>query len=235
MALQFITLKPFFLSPVKKTPLHIQIGNSNASPIRTQLNSSAAESVPVSWEEQIPPNALRRKRDPSWRGGFSLGVDLGLSRTGLALSKGFSVRPLTVLELRGQKLELRLLDIAEQQEVDEFIIGLPKSSEGKETEQSNKVRSVAGRFAIRAAERGWRVYLQDEHGTSVEALDHMIAEGLSKSARQGRIDAYAAVKVLERYFSFSGQGTELVLPKPVELQNKLRSGPPKDVDFFPDE
>ena len=39
------------------------------------------------------------------------------------------------------------------QEVDEFIIGLPKSSDGEETPQSNKVRSVAGRLAVRAAER----------------------------------------------------------------------------------
>ncbi|KAI3449091.1 hypothetical protein Pfo_005756 [Paulownia fortunei] len=234
MAIQFITLKPL-LSPIKQNPLHIQNGNSFSLPRRTQLSIRAAASVSVQWEEQIPPNALRRKRDPSWRGGFSLGVDLGLSRTGLALSKGFSIRPLTVLELRGQKLELRLLDIAEKQEVDEFIIGLPKSGEGRETEQSNKVRSVAGRLAVRAAERGWRVYLQDEHGTSTEALDHMITEGLSKSARQGRIDAYAAMKVLERYFSHSGEGIELVVPKQVELQNKLRKGPPKDVDFFPEE
>jgi putative Holliday junction resolvase len=47
--------------------------------------------------QEIPPNALRRKNDPLWRGGFSLGVDLGLSRSGVALSKGFTVRPLTVL------------------------------------------------------------------------------------------------------------------------------------------
>lgn len=46
---------------------------------------------------ELPPNALRRKLDPHWRGGFSLGVDLGTSRTGLALSKGFSIRPLTVI------------------------------------------------------------------------------------------------------------------------------------------
>ncbi|XP_057997035.1 uncharacterized protein LOC110645028 isoform X3 [Hevea brasiliensis] len=124
--------------------------------------------------EEVPPNALRRKSDPQWRGGFSLGVDLGLSRTGLAISKGFSVRPLMVLELRGQKLELRLLEIAENEEVDEFIIGIPKSWDGKETPQSNKVRSVAGRLAVRAAERGWRVYLQDEHGTSTEATYRMI-------------------------------------------------------------
>ncbi|CAI9095721.1 OLC1v1031717C1 [Oldenlandia corymbosa var. corymbosa] len=40
----------------------------------------------------------------------TVGVDLG---TGLAISKCFVIRPLTVLELRGQKLELRLLDIAQ--------------------------------------------------------------------------------------------------------------------------
>ncbi|KAL0373348.1 UNVERIFIED_CONTAM: hypothetical protein Sradi_3250500 [Sesamum radiatum] len=279
MAIQFATLNP--LSPsIKQNPLPIQRGISVSLPRRTQLLSRAAASVSAPWEEQIPPNALRRKRDPSWRGGFSLGVDLGLSRTGVALSKGFSVRPLTVLELRGQKLELRLLDIAEKQEVDEFIIGLPKSGEGKETEQSNKVRSVAGglqfelqrenssfprgclqemlvcgsyEFPIQSQEssytrmkliskcstppiiKGWRVYLQDEHGTSAEALDHMIAKGLSRSARGERIDAYAAVKVLERYFSHSGKGIELVVPKQVELQKKLRQGPPKDVDFFPDD
>ncbi|KAK6120569.1 hypothetical protein DH2020_045700 [Rehmannia glutinosa] len=234
MAIQSITLKPL-LSPIQQIPLHIQNPNSFSLPRRTQLSIKASSSASAPWEEQIPPNALRRKRDSSWRGGFSLGVDLGLSRTGLALSKGFSIRPLTVLELRGQKLELRLLDIAEKEEVDEFIIGLPKSSDGNETEQSNKVRSVAGRFAVRAAERGWRVYLQDEHGTSAEALDHMIAKGIGKSARHERIDAYAAMKVLERYFSYSGKGIELVVPKQVELQNKLRKGPPKDVDFFPEE
>ncbi|XP_047943605.1 putative pre-16S rRNA nuclease isoform X2 [Salvia hispanica] len=223
MAIQFIALKPLnpLLPPQCKNSISLRRGS--------QLSVSAAESV--AWEEQIPPNAVRRKRDPSWRGGFSLGVDLGLSRTGVAISKGFTVRPLTVLELRGQKLELRLLDLAEKQEVDEFIIGLPKSSDGKETEQSNKVRSVAGRFAVRAAERGWRVYLQDEHGTSSEAMEHMIAQGVSKSARDGKLDAYAAM-VLERYFSEEGKGIEAVVPKQLELQNKLREGPPKDLDFY---
>ncbi|GMI99080.1 hypothetical protein like AT1G12244 [Hibiscus trionum] len=185
--------------------------------------------------QDFPPNALRRKTDPQWRGGFSLGVDLGLSRTGLALSKGFSVRPLTVLKLRGQKLELQLLDMAEREEADEFIIGLPKSWDGKETPQSNKVRSIAGRLAVRAAHRGWRVYLQDEHGTSSEAGYRMINLGLNQSARQKSSDAYAAVILLERYFAVSGEGSEIVLPKQMDLQEKLRRGAPLDVDFSPEE
>ncbi|KAH1073432.1 hypothetical protein J1N35_025760 [Gossypium stocksii] len=210
---------PFFL-PYFSTPIR------NYNPKPNALSSSLQE---------FPPNALRRKTNPQCTVGFSLGVDLGSSRTGLALSKGFSVRPLTVLNLRGQKLELQLLDMAEREEVDEFIIGIPKSWDGKETPQSNKVRSIAGRLAVRAAERGWRVYLQDEHGTSSEAAYRMINLGLNKSARQKTSDAYAAVILLERYFAMSGEDIEIVLPKQINLQEKLRKGTPLDINFSPEE
>ncbi|XP_050231870.1 uncharacterized protein LOC126680732 [Mercurialis annua] len=225
---------PFNKSPQSFFPLNptSKLNSVQQSPPQIYNHSSKLRAV-LSIQE-IPPNAARRKNDSQWRGGFSLGVDLGLSRTGLAISKGFSFKPLTVLELRGDKLELRILEVAEDEEVDEFIIGLPKSRDGKETPQSNKVRSVAGRFAVRAAERGWRVYLQDEHGTSTDATYRMINMGLSKGTRQKSIDAYAAVMVLERYFGASGEGTELVVPKQLDLQDKLRKGPSKDIDFYPE-
>ncbi|XP_059461957.1 uncharacterized protein LOC132190947 [Corylus avellana] len=215
------------LPKVKNAPASLPLSSA-----QTRKYGARTRAISVN---ELPPNALRRKREPKWRGGFSLGVDLGMYRTGLALSKGFSIRPLTVLELRGEKLEIQLLEIAQQEEADEFIVGLPKSCDGKETPQSNKVRSVAGRLAVRAAERGWRVYLQDEHGTTAEAADRMIDMGLNRSTRQRKIDAYAAMMVLERYFSMAGHGTELVLPKNLDLQEKLKRGPPKDVDFFAEE
>ncbi|CAH1424072.1 unnamed protein product [Lactuca virosa] len=221
----------FTLSPTIPSNKHLNSLRVRSSKIRADI-SLDVEEHPF----PFPPNAMRRKLDSRWLGGFSLGIDLGLSRTGLAISKGFSVRPLKVLELRGQKLEKGLLEIAQEQEVDEFIIGLPVSSDGKETPQSNKVRSVAGRIAIWAAERGWRVYLQDEHGTSTDAMNRMINLGLNKADRKQSLDAYAAMMVLERYFSELGERVELVLPKQLELQEKLRKGPPSesddDVDFF---
>lgn len=229
LSFQKQVLSPKFCALKEEAYVHNSLHSSS---VRIYSNGRRIRALSL---DEIPPNVLRRKCDPLWRGGFSLGVDLGLSRTGLAVSKGFSVRPLAVLELRGQKLEVRLMEIAEREEADEFIIGLPKSCDGKETSQSNKVRSVAGRLAVRAAERGLRVYLHDEHGTSEEALDLMIDMGLSKSTRQGRIDSYAALVVLERYFSSLGQGIELVLPKQVELQEKLLNVSPKDRDFFPDD
>lgn len=212
---------------VKNAPASLPLSST-----QTRVHGFRTRAISVN---ELPPNALRRRTDPKWRGGFSLGVDLGSSRTGLALSKGYNIRPLTVLELRGEKLEVRLLEIAGQEEADEFIIGLPKSSHGEETPQSNKVRSVAGRFAVRAAERGWRVYLQDEHGTTVEAADRMINMGTSKTTRRRKIDAFAAVMLLERYFSTAGHGTELVLPKNLDLHDKLVRGPSRDIDFFPAE
>ncbi|XP_062230319.1 uncharacterized protein LOC133928043 [Phragmites australis] len=103
-------------------------------------------------------------------------------------------------------------------EADELIVGLPVSADGRETPQSNKVRSVAGRLAVQAAERGLRVYLQDEHGTSIDALDYMISRGVKKSARDVKSDAYAVVMILERYFSSSGQQTKIVLPRQPEKE-----------------
>ncbi|PUZ40189.1 hypothetical protein GQ55_9G405200 [Panicum hallii var. hallii] len=156
------------------------------------------------------PNARRRGRDPLWYGGgFSLGVDLGDARTGLAVGRGITLpRPLTVLKLRGQKLELTLLDVARQQEADELIIGLPVSADGRETPQSNKVRSVVGRLAVQAAERG-----------------------VKKSARDVKSDAYAAVMILKRYFTSSGQGAKIVLPRQPELQEKLIAQSRQDAEI----
>ncbi|KAF8697890.1 hypothetical protein HU200_035384 [Digitaria exilis] len=206
-------------SPTQRAPFPRRraAGAIRASP--SSGRSEGAGELPA----PLLPNARRRGRDPLWNGGgFSLGVDLGDARTGLAVGRGITLpRPLTVLKLRGQKLELTLLDMARQQEADELIIGLPVSADGRETPQSNKVRSLVGRLAVQAAERGLRVYLQDEHGTSVDALDYMISRGVKKFARDVKSDAYAAVMILERYFTSSGHGAKIVLPRQPELQDKL--------------
>ncbi|RHN74633.1 putative pre-16S rRNA nuclease, ribonuclease H-like domain-containing protein [Medicago truncatula] len=222
------------VQPVPPLKLFHSFQPSNHAKIQSLSKLNSTQNLKTLTLEELPPNALRRKKDAEWRGGFSLGVDLGMARTGIALSKGFTFRPLTVLKLRGQKLEVRIMNIAEEEEADEFIIGLPKSCDSEETIQSNIVRSVAGRLAIRAAERGWRVYLHDEYGTTNAAIDRMINMGVNRS-QQKKQDAYAAVMLLERYFSTSGQKTELVVPKNLELQGKLRSGPPRDDDYLSDD
>lgn len=87
-----------------RNPLLFPLHNTKNAPCALQLFRFEAQirkynrgRLRAALIDEIPPNALRRKRDPDWRGGFSVGVDLGMSRTGVALSKGFTVRPLTVI------------------------------------------------------------------------------------------------------------------------------------------
>ncbi|KAI3423392.1 uncharacterized protein J3R85_011131 [Psidium guajava] len=82
--------------------------------------SIRATSISKARNFHFPPNTVRRKMDPSWRGRFSLGANLGSSHTGVALGRAFCFRPLMVVELRGQRVELRVLDIAKKEEGDEF-------------------------------------------------------------------------------------------------------------------
>ncbi|PWA90871.1 pre-16S rRNA nuclease, Ribonuclease H-like domain protein [Artemisia annua] len=104
--------------------------------------------------------------------------------------------------------------LTKKEEVDEFIIGMPVSSDGKETPQSNKVRSFASRIAVQAAERGGKI---DE------------PVGLDNALKYVRVKTSGAGKE----FSESGERTEMVLPKQLDLQEKLRKGPPpEDLDFF---
>ena len=88
-------LQPHFLSPNPTT--HKPVNTPASLPLSSTKTRNYTPTLGAISLQQLPPNALRRKRDPNWRGGFSLGVDLGMSRTGLALSKGFSIRPLTVM------------------------------------------------------------------------------------------------------------------------------------------
>ncbi|CAM6088269.1 unnamed protein product [Calypogeia fissa] len=163
----------------------------------------------------------------------SLGVDLGDSRTGVAISlKGYAPRPLSVLQLKADKLIESLLEIAFKERADEFIVGLPISFDGKETSQSNKTRSVAGKLAAQAAQRGWRVYLLNEYGSSQDGLDYMLDMGVKKKSRKEKHDAYAALVLLHSYFNSKGAHVKLIVPKGLSLQERLCCGDDSSFDDF---
>ncbi|KAJ7549502.1 hypothetical protein O6H91_07G056500 [Diphasiastrum complanatum] len=219
-------LKPSQLRSISK--LELLAEDTDAGELRgpetlDSRNVSAPEIDFLSKLSGILSNARRHKDRVAVEGiRSSVGVDLGDCRTGVAASlRGFAPRPVSVVQLRGDKLLSHLFRIAEKEGADEFVIGLPMSVESKETVQSNKVRSFAGRLARHAAERGWRVYLLDEYGTTQEALDYMLASGTSKRSRKDMIDAYAAMVLLHNYFENGGSQAQLVFPKDAKLQESL--------------
>ncbi|PWA49206.1 pre-16S rRNA nuclease, Ribonuclease H-like domain protein [Artemisia annua] len=76
---------------------------------------------------------------------------------------------------------------------------------------------------IEASTKGWRVYLQDEHGSSTDAMNQV-----AKS-----VGLWVNKDGAANDLSDSGERFEMVLPKQLNLQEKLRKVPPHDdLDFF---
>jgi hypothetical protein len=82
--------------------------------------------------------------------------------------------------------------------------------------------------------------LQDEYGSSQDALNYMIETGSNRCSRKEQLDAYAAMAILCNYFEAGGASAQLILPKQLALQYLLlcqkppqRSiADPDDDDFY---
>jgi putative Holliday junction resolvase len=120
-----------------------------------------------------------------------LGVDLGRRRTGLALSDpyGFTCSPLEVVNERDEeRLLLRIMDVAREQEVGEIVVGLPRPLAGGTNRQ---VESVLAFVALLEERAGIHVLTWDERFTS-----KLAEKGRSRTVSQ---DAVAACYMLQGY------------------------------------
>ena len=136
-----------------------------------------------------------------------LGVDVGERRIGLAVAdmETSSVRPLATIR-RGdpQRDGLTLARLAQEQRIDEVVVGLPLNHDGSEGDQARLTREWAT-AVIPYVERPivWR----DERFTS-EAAEQKIGgrsrgasggppSAAARKARRARIDREAAANILQ--------------------------------------
>jgi putative Holliday junction resolvase len=136
-----------------------------------------------------------------------LGIDFGERRIGLALSDptGTIASPLPTLARRaGKRPPIKALaEIAAEHNVEAIVMGLPLSLAGDETEWCGEIRRVGALLADRT---GITVHYIDERMTSVQAERAVRSLGLPKKERERkeRIDAAAAMLILQRYLDASG-------------------------------
>lgn len=134
--------------------------------------------------------------------GRILGVDYGERRVGLALSDPTATiaSPLPTLKRRKGKRPpvAQIARLADEQEAEEVVVGLPLTLEGDDSDWTREVREFAGALADRT---GLPVTLRDERMTSVQAEHAVRSLGLSKEKREEkeRVDAAAAVLILQAY------------------------------------
>jgi len=127
-----------------------------------------------------------------------LGIDLGTSRTGVALSDVLEITctPLPVIRERNEdKVLLTIIALAEEHGAHEIVVGLPLPLRGGSNEQSEKVVAFTERLAAATAKP---VNTWDERFTS------KLAEGQKRSGEQ---DSVAACYMLQSYLDWrSGAG-----------------------------
>lgn len=126
-----------------------------------------------------------------------LALDIGSSKTGLAISHGIIAEPL--LSLDSRKLEVlaeKLLIICREQKVDLIVVGLPLGRDQNETAQSIKARKVADEIARRLK---IKMAFVDESFSTSQAL----RDGRTTDKKFDE-DAQSARIILEQYLAENG-------------------------------
>ncbi|MBR3322398.1 endolytic transglycosylase MltG [Candidatus Saccharibacteria bacterium] len=125
-----------------------------------------------------------------------IGLDIGEKRIGVAKADS-STRiavPIGFINVDGSEWQ-RIARIANLQGTNLFVLGLPRSNEGSETQQSLYVRNFAKELIRQIPEA--KVRFQDESLTSVEAEERL--KSRKRNYEKGEIDAEAATIILQDF------------------------------------
>lgn len=128
-----------------------------------------------------------------------LSIDYGAKRTGLAVSDPAQIIPGGLCTVATKELLKFLQDYVKSEAVERFIVGLPKQTNGQDSENLKRVKSFVGQ--LQKAIPDIPVTWYDERYTSVLAHQTMIDAGLGKKARQNKalVDEISATIILRDY------------------------------------
>lgn len=129
--------------------------------------------------------------------GNILGVDYGQARTGLALAGAVAKLPSPLETVSPDEIIDKIKGLVKKEDIRLITVGLPRSLEGNETEQSKQIRQFAGELR---KELDTEIVFADETLSSVRAEQYIKD---NKLARQN-MDSIAACFILEELFKQNG-------------------------------
>ena len=126
-----------------------------------------------------------------------LSIDYGVRRTGIAVTDPLQIiaNGLTTVETR--ELLKFLQDYVKREPVERFVVGLPRQTNGQDSDNLPRVRSFVGQ--LQKALPDIPVEWWDERYTSVLAHQTMLASGIGRKARQNKalVDEISACIILQ--------------------------------------
>ena len=131
-----------------------------------------------------------------------MGIDYGDARTGVAISDLLCsiVGSATVVPSRNPEQAIAdIVRLADENQVGEIVVGLPKNMDGTEGSRAQLCRAFADRLHEAT---GLPVVMWDERRTTVEAHNILSAHNYHGKKRKDTVDAVAASLILEGYLAF---------------------------------
>ncbi len=128
-----------------------------------------------------------------------LGVDLGLVRTGLAVSDagGFLASPVeTITERDAGRLLDKVTQAARRLEAGEVVVGHPRNMDGTRGESARRAEIFAEELRMRT---GLPVILWDERMTTLSAIGILNEADVRGKKRKAVVDTVAATIILQDY------------------------------------
>lgn len=128
-----------------------------------------------------------------------LSIDYGAKRTGLAVTDTLQIVPGGLCTVETKQLLKYLQDYVSREPVERFIVGLPKQTNGRDSDNLPRIKSFVGQ--LQKAIPDIPVVFFDERYTSVMAHQTMLDAGLKKKARQNKalVDEISATIILQGY------------------------------------
>jgi putative holliday junction resolvase len=130
-----------------------------------------------------------------------LALDVGKKRIGLAITDelGLMAHGLPTFERTKPRQDVaRLAELAEENGVGLFLVGLPLHMDGASSPQAEAAREFGYRLHARSR---IQVKFWDERLTSIEAEQHLKARGEVGNRSEGDVDRIAAIILLEDYLA----------------------------------
>ena len=129
-----------------------------------------------------------------------IALDIGDVRIGVAKSDimGIVATPLEGINRKKVKSVQRIKELCEQENTKSLVVGIPKSLDGTEKRQAEKVREYIEK--LKKNIEGLEIYEVDERLTTVSA-DRMLNEANKKGALEKRkvVDKIAAAIILQTF------------------------------------
>lgn len=135
--------------------------------------------------------------------GRLLAIDYGSKRVGIAVTDPLQLIASPLDTVHSKDIISFLKNYNEKEQVDSFIVGMPKNLNNEDTNATSLVKQFVKLLQKNFPEK--LVHLVDERFTSKMALQTMIAGGTKKKdrAKKENLDKISATIILQSYLAYN--------------------------------